>query len=76
MYDITMAASALKITAPEQFDRLVEAFKRLEEKTTKELVSAPREGILGAQGRAALAEQLKSRLENCLEQRSQYQNRV
>jgi len=76
MYEITMAASALKIALPEQFDRLVEAFRHLEEKVTRELISAPREGILGAQGRAALAGELKTRLEKCLEQRTSYQNRV
>jgi hypothetical protein len=76
MYDITMAASTLKVIAPEQYDRLVDAFRQLEQKTIRELIAAPRDGIFGAQGRAALAEQLKARFENCLEQRAQYQNRT
>ena len=76
MYDITMAASSLKVIAPEQFDRLIEAFKQLEEQQKSALISAGVDSIFNVQGSASIVTQLRKRLENCLEQRATYQNRT
>jgi len=76
MYAITMAAASLKAIAPEPFDALVGAFRLLETKYQQELNAAGAEVIFGAQGRSWLAGQLRARLENCFEQRKNYQMRA
>ena len=75
-FHLTMAASNLKVAAPDQFEALVRAVQLLVDKETKTLLAAGPEGIMGAQGRTNLATQVKDRLVNCLEQRKNYQNRV
>ena len=76
MYAITMAAANLKAVAPEQFERLVDAFKLLEARHQQELNVADATVIFGAQGKNWLATQLRVRLENCHEQRRNYENRA
>ena len=76
MYAITMAAANLKAVAPEQFERLVEAFKVLEGRYQQDLVVANADMIVGVQGRTWLAGQLRQRLEKCHEQRLNYENRA
>jgi len=71
-----MAAASLKIIAPEQYDRLVEALKQLEEQTKSNLIAANADTIFHLQGQASVVTQLRKRFEDCLEQRSKYQNRV
>jgi hypothetical protein len=75
-YDITIAASNLKIAVPDQFDRFVEALKQLEEKYKSDLLAAEAGGILNAQGQASAATELRKRVEMCLEKRKAYQNRA
>lgn len=74
-YHITIAASNLKIVAPEQFEALVRALQLLDEQAGKALRAAPPDGILNAQGRAAIASDLKTWFETCMEQRRTYENR-
>jgi len=75
MYDITMAAADLKVSVPDQFGRLVVAFRALEEKYQREFIAADPNVIFGAQGRAWLAMQLRARLEFCLEQKNEIEKR-
>ena len=75
-YEITMAAANLKVAAPEQFDRLLEAFRQLEEREKMALIGAGPGAIFNAQGEAAMVVRLRKRLKNCLEQRAHYQKRV
>jgi len=75
LYEITMAAADLKISLPEQYGRLVKAFVQLEAKYQKELLAADAGVIFGAQGRAWLVSQLRARLEHCIEQKHQIENR-
>ena len=76
MYAITMAAANLKAVAPEQFDRLTEAFKLLESRYQQDFNVAGPDVIFGAQGKTWLAGQIRARLENCHEQRRTYENRT
>jgi hypothetical protein len=76
LYSITMAAANLKVAAPEQFAALVEGFRHLETKYRTEFSIAGPDVIFGAQARSWLASQLVGRLENCLEQRKNYQMRA
>ena len=76
MYAITMAAANLKVVAPEQFERLIEAFKLLESRHQQELAVAGADQIFAAQGKNWLASQLRTRLEKCHEQRLNYENRA
>jgi hypothetical protein len=74
-FHITIAASNLKVVAPEQFEALVRAVQLLADKENKALLAAGAEGIMGAQGRTNMALQLRDRLVNCMDQRKNYQNR-
>jgi len=71
-----MAASNLKLGLPEQFERLVEAFKQLEEKMKLDLFAADASVILNAQGQASMVAKIRERVELCLEKRKAYQNRA
>lgn len=75
-YELTMAASNLKVGLPEQYERLVEAFKQLEEKSKTDLLAADAGVILNAQGQASMASKIRERIEMCLEKRKSYQNRA
>jgi hypothetical protein len=75
MYAIVMAAANLKVTAPEQFEQLVEAFRQLEERYKTDLIVADSSVIFGFQGRAWLGSQLRQKLERCLELRNNYEKR-
>jgi hypothetical protein len=74
-FHLTIAASNLKVAAPEQFEALLRAFQMLDEQAGTALRSAPPDGIFNAQGRAALASDLRKWLETCMEQRRTYENR-
>ena len=75
-YELTIAASNLKIGLPEQYEKLVEAFKQLEEKTKLDLYAADAGVILNAQGQASMVAKIRERIELCLEKRKSYQNRA
>ena len=75
-YELTMAASNLKIGLPEQYEKLVEAFKQLEEKLKLDLYAADAGVILNVQGQASLVAKVRERMETCLEKRKAYQNRA
>lgn len=75
-FHLTIAASNLKVAAPDQYEALVRSFQLIFEKENKALLSAGTEGIMGAQGRTNLAITIRDRLVNCMEQRKNYQNRV
>jgi anthranilate phosphoribosyltransferase len=75
-YELTMAASNLKVGLPEQYAKLVEAFKQLEEKMKMDLFAADAGVILNAQGQASMVAKIRERIEQCLEKRQHYQNRA
>jgi hypothetical protein len=75
LYAITLAAADLKVVAPDQFNALVEAFRKLETKSSADFHAAGGEAIFGAQGKSVLMTLLRGRLENCLEQKNQVQKR-
>jgi hypothetical protein len=75
MFAITLAAADLKVVAPEQFAALVEAFRKVEAKLGQDFQAAGPETIFGAQGKVWLATQLRARLEKCLEQKHQIEQR-
>jgi len=66
LYGIAHAAADLKRAAPEQFDRLVAAFRAYEERCKSDLLAAEPNVIVGAQGKAWVAQQLRVKLEDCL----------
>jgi hypothetical protein len=76
MFDITLAAADLKVSLPEQFERLVEAFRKLEDKFQREFNAADAGVIYGAQGKVWMVSQLRARLEKCVEQKHQIENRA
>ena len=75
-YELTIAASNLKVALPEQYAALVEAFKQLEEKMKLDLFAADAGVILNAQGQASMVAKVRERMEQCLEKRKSYQNRA
>jgi hypothetical protein len=74
-FHLTIAASNLKVAAPDQFEALVRAVQLVTDKETKGLLAAGTEGIMGAQGRTNLAISIRDRLVNCMEQRKNYEKR-
>lgn len=66
LYAIAEAAADLKVAAPSEFDRFVEAVKTLEERCDADLRAAGVNVIFTAQGKAQLVSQLRQKLENCL----------
>lgn len=75
MYAVTMAAANLKAAAPDQFEKLLDAARLLEDKSITDFLAADAAGIFGAQGRANLARELRKRFEECLEKRKAYETR-
>lgn len=67
IYGIVVAAAELKLAAPREYDNLVSAFKRLEDRSNAELRAAEPNVIFGAQGKAQLLTLLRKKLEDCLE---------
>jgi len=70
MFDIANTACDLKLGMPDAYERFVEAFKRLEERCRLDFYAADASGIMGAQGRANLASNIRTKLETCLQVRS------
>ena len=75
-FHLTVAASNLKVAVPDQFGALLVALQLLAQKENRALLAAGGEDLLRAQGRTNLAIQITDRLEKCMEQRKNYQNRV
>jgi hypothetical protein len=75
LYDIALAASDLKLGMPNEFDRLVEAFKKFEERCKTDFYAADSNTILAAQGRAVISSNIRTKLETCLQLRSQVETK-
>jgi hypothetical protein len=75
LYDIALAAADLKLASPREFDRLLEAFRKLEERYRVDLYAADASSILAAQGRAVTAANIRTKLETCLQIRSQVETK-
>lgn len=75
LYDIAMAATELKLGMPQEFERLVEAFKKFDERCRTDLYAADANGIMAAQGRAIVVNNIRTKLETCLQIRSQSDKR-
>jgi hypothetical protein len=75
LHDIAMAATELKLGMPNEFERLVEAFKRLDHRCKADLYAADASGIMAAQGRAVVVRNIRTKLETCLQIRSQSEKR-
>lgn len=71
MYDVAMAATDLKLGMPNEFERFVDAVKKLDERCRANLYAAGPDGIFCAQGAASLVHDLRTKLETCLQIRSQ-----
>jgi len=70
-----MAAADLKLAAPPEYDRLVQAIKSFEERCRDDLAAAEPNVIFPAQGKAQLVTQLRQKLETCLDLRAKYEAR-
>lgn len=75
LFAIINAAADLKVAAPEQYERLVEAFRDYERRAISDLLAAGTDVIVGAQSKAWLLSQLRQKLEDCLNQRANYEKR-
>jgi hypothetical protein len=75
LHDIAIAATELKVGMPQEFERLVEAFKKLEHRSKVDLYAADASGIMAAQGRAVIVRNIRTKLETCLQIRSQSEKR-
>lgn len=75
-FHLTIAASNLKIVAPDQYAALERAFQLLADRENKALLAAGPEGVMAAQGRTNLAIQMRDRLVDCMEKRKTYANRA
>ena len=73
LFLLTIAASNLKVVAPDQYTALERAFQVLVEKENKAFLAAGPEGIMGAQGRTNMAILIRDRLVNCMDQRKNYE---
>jgi hypothetical protein len=75
MYEIVVAAAELKMRAPQDFEKLIVAFKALEERCTTELRAAGPNVIFTAQGKSQLVTQLRQKLEDCLALKTKHDQR-
>lgn len=75
LYGIVMAAADLKFAAPEAFDKLVEAMREYERRAMSDLLAAAPDVIVGAQSKAWVLSQLRTKLEDCVSLRATYATR-
>jgi len=65
-FDIAMAAADIRERVPQEFARLLEAFKRLDEHATVHLRAASPDQILAVQATSRVTEKLVEKFENCM----------
>lgn len=70
-----MAAAELKLAAPREYDKLLEAVRVFENRCRDDLQAAEPNVIFPAQGKAQLVTQLRQKLEDCLDLRAKYEAR-
>jgi len=70
MFAVAITATELKMAAPQAYDVFIEALKKLEERCMADLLAAGESGIMGAQARANLIRELRTKLETCFQVRS------
>jgi len=64
---VVLAAADLKRASPEYYDVFVKAMKAYADRTLKDYLASDANGILGAQGKAQVLDQLAGKLENCFQ---------
>lgn len=72
---LVMAAADLKLAAPQEYDRLIQAVKVFEDRCRDDLQAAEPNVIFPVQGKAQLMTQLRQKLENCLDLRAKFEAR-
>lgn len=75
LHDVAMAASELKMAAPKEYDKFIEAVKGLEARCQADLNAAEPNVIFPAQGKVNLIIQLRQKLEDCINLRAKFEAR-
>lgn len=75
LFDIAITAADLAARLPQEWEKFIEAFKRLDERSRTDFYAAGADAIMSAQGRAVLARDLRTKLETCLQIRRQAEER-
>jgi hypothetical protein len=75
LFEIAMAAADIKAAAPQLFERLIEAFKKYEERCRIDFYAANEASLVGAQARAQTAQIILTKLETCYQIRSQFERK-
>jgi hypothetical protein len=75
LFDVTMAAAELKLAAPREYEKFIEAVKLFEERLRQDLLAAEPNVIFAAQGKAWLMAQFRMKLETCIELRAKHEAR-
>jgi hypothetical protein len=72
---IVIAATELKLAAPKEYEKLLDAMRALEARCQADLNAAEPNVIFPAQGKVNLIIQLRQKLEDCLDLRAKYEAR-
>lgn len=75
LFPLVMAAAELKLAAPREYDKLLDAFRVFENRCRDDLQAAEPNVIFPVQGKAQLVTQLRQKLEDCLDLRAKYEAR-
>ena len=75
MTGIVMAAAELKLAAPREYEKFLEAMKAFEQRTRDDFQAAEFNVIFLAQGKSQLVTLLYNRLVNCLDLRAKFEAR-
>lgn len=75
LHGVVMAAAELKLAAPKEFDKLIEAVKLVETRLQADFNAADPNVIFPAQGKVQLIIQLRTKLENCHQLRANFETR-
>lgn len=75
LYGVVMAAAELKLAAPREYEKFVEAVRVFEQKTRDDFQAAEGNVIFLAQGKSQLVTQLHQKLRDCLDLRAKFEAR-
>lgn len=75
LHNVMMTAAELKLMAPREYDKFIEAMKAFETRCMNDLVAAADNVIFPAQGKAQIITQLRQKLENCHQLKADYEAR-
>jgi hypothetical protein len=73
-HEVALRAADIRERLPQEFDRLVQALKQVEEKSVRELLAAEPAVILAAQAQTRIVEKLREKFENCVAIKRQADN--